>query len=103
VNIKDIMKLTEGIWVEWERDVQFTFAESGMLGYLDGTIEALETDRKKSIEWREYNHKFIGMLGRIVDDSLAQELDINMSAVEVWKLLKGRTHQEGMVAKLYAI
>jgi hypothetical protein len=38
-----------------------------------------------------------------VDDSLAQELAPDMSALDAWKLLKKRTQQDGMVAKLNAM
>jgi hypothetical protein len=43
------------------------------------------------------------MLGRIIDNSLAQELSTDMSAAQAWLLLKKRTRQDGMVVKLNAM
>jgi hypothetical protein len=94
IKIKDIAKLTEGTWAKWSRDIQFSFAEAGLLGYLDSTIEAPKADGKKLVDWKEYNCRIIGRLGRIVD-ALAQELEMDMTAVDAWKLLERRTHQEG--------
>jgi hypothetical protein len=83
--------------------VQFSFAEGGYLGYLDGTTEAPDADGKKLMEWKEYNRRIIGTLGQIIDDLLAQELEMDMTAADAWRLLKKRTHQDGMVAKLNAM
>jgi hypothetical protein len=80
VKVKDVTKLTEGNWAKWSREVQFSFAEGGYLGYLDGTTEAPDADGKKLMEWKEYNRRIIGTLGRIIDDSLAQEIEVDMTA-----------------------
>jgi hypothetical protein len=102
MKVKDIAKLCERNWAKWSRDIGFSFMEAGLAGYLDGTIEEL-TETKKLAKWKQYNSRIIGTLGRVVDDSLAQELTSEMTAAEAWLLLKRRTQQDGMVAKLNAM
>jgi hypothetical protein len=99
VKFKDIEKLTEGNWVKWVRDVRFSFMEAGLSGYINGSIEE-PSESKKLVEWKQYNLCIIGTLGRIVNNSLAQELSADMSAVQTWLLLKKRTCQDGIVAKM---
>jgi hypothetical protein len=78
------------------------FMEVGLSGYLDGSLEE-PSESKKIVEWKQYNSRIIGTLGRIVDNSLAQELSADMTAANAWLLLKKRTWQDSMVAKLNAM
>jgi hypothetical protein len=102
VKVKDIVKLSKGNWAKWARDVSFSFMEAGLSGYLDRSLEE-PTEAKKLNEWKQYNLRIIGTLGRIIDNSLAQELTADMTALDAWNLLKKRTQQVGMVAKLNAM
>jgi hypothetical protein len=43
------------------------------------------------------------MLRRIVNDSVAQELKMGMTAAEAWLILKRRMQLDGMVVKLNAM
>src|SRR5882724_6184572 len=54
-------------------------------------------------QWKSINSHIIGMLGRHVTPSLAQELDEDISTAEAWLLLKKRTQQDGIFAKLNAM
>jgi hypothetical protein len=81
VKVKDIAKLCKGNWAKWSRDIRFSFMEAGLAGYLDRAIEEL-METKKLTEWRQYNSHIIGTLGRVVDNSLAQELMSKMTAAE---------------------
>jgi len=76
--------------------------EAGLVGYLDGSIMApsVNADLKEKNEWLQYNSCIIGTLGYIVDDSLAQELTPTMLASEAWAIVKKRTSQSGIIAKL---
>jgi hypothetical protein len=96
------VKLTEGNWAKWSRDVSFSFMEAGLSGYLNGSIEE-PSETKKLGEWKQYDSCIIGTLGRIADDSLTQELSAEMSTAEAWLLLKKRMRQDSMVAKLNAM
>ena len=102
VKIRGIDKLVEGSWAKWKRDVTFAFLEAGLVGYLDGSLKA-PTDPKDNPDWLAYNSRIIGTLGRLVDDSLAQELLPDMLAADAWVLLKRRTSQGGIIAKLNAM
>ena len=102
VNIKDILKLTEGHWPKWAREVRSAFREAGLLGYIDGTLDE-PTDARKLAEWNSYNSRIIGTLGRIVDDALMQDIEALLNARQAWLLLERRTNQGGIGAKLNAI
>ena len=54
-------------------------------------------------QWKAINSCIIGTLGRHVTPSLSQELEEDMSATEAWLLLKKRTQQDGIFAKLNAM
>jgi len=104
VKIKDIEPLTEGRWAAWSREIKFSFLEAGLAQYLDGSNAPDASDSKvKQNEWKLINSRIIGTLGRNVAPSLAQELDENMTAAEAWLLLKKRTQQDGIFAKLNAM
>jgi hypothetical protein len=102
VKVKDITNITKGNWLKWAREIQFVFMEAGLWGYLDRSIEA-PSKTKKLGEWSAYNMRIIGTLGRIVDDSLSQELEMDMTAANAWTLLKKWTHQDRMIAKMNAM
>ena len=95
-------KLTEGNWEKWGWDVTFTLMEAGLVGYLDGSIKApsINANSKEKNEWLHYNSCIIGTLGHIVNDSLAQELTPMIRAEDAWAILKKRTTQSGIIAKL---
>src|SRR5882672_3702147 len=95
IKVRGIDKITEGNWAKWGRDVTFAFMEAGLVGYLDGSIKA-PSDTKENNEWLQYNSRIISTLGRIVDDSLAQELTPAMLAADAWAILKKRTSQSGI-------
>src|SRR5882672_4427901 len=59
-----------------------------------------QTQRSNRISWKLINSCIIGTLGRNFVPSLAQELDKSMTAAEAWLLLKKRTQQDGIFAKL---
>jgi hypothetical protein len=99
VKVKDIVRLSEGNWSKWARDIGFLFMEAGLSGYLDGSIEE-PTEAKKAAEWRQYKSCIIGPLDHIINDSLAQELTPIMTAFQAWSLLKKQTQQDRMVVKL---
>ena len=101
IKIQGIDKLVEGSWAKWKRDVTFAFLEAGLVGYLDGSLKA-PMDPKDNPGWLAYNARIIGTLGCLVDDSLAQELLPDMLAADAWVLLKQRTSQGGIIAKLNA-
>ena len=82
VKIRGIDKLVEGNWAKWAWDVTFTFLEAGLVSYLDSSCKAPD-DLKEKAEWLQYNSHIIGTLGRIIDDTFAQELSPSMLAVDV--------------------
>ena len=60
-----------------------------------------ESDSKKvQAEWCTINLGIIGTLAKHVSPALKQELDKDMLAMNAWRMLKSRTHQEGIFAKL---
>src|SRR5882672_8531225 len=104
VKIRDLEPLTEGHWAVWSREVKFSFLEAGTAHNLDESYAPTEGDTKKThSDWKAINSCIIGTLGRHVAPALAQELDKDMSAAEAWKLLKKRTQQDGIFAKLNAM
>jgi len=104
VKIRDIEPLVEGCWVAWSREMKFSFLEASLAHYLNEANAPNESDRKSlHIEWKSINSHIIGTLGRHVAPALAQELEEDMSAAEAWSLLKKRTQQDGIFAKLNAM
>ena len=69
--------------------------------YLDGTNAPNKSDSKKAqTEWRTINPRIIGTLAKHISPALKQELDEDMLTADTWRMLKSRTHQEGIFAKL---
>src|SRR5882672_9210871 len=98
---RDLEPLTEGHWAVWSHEVKFYFLEAGIVHYLDESYVPTKGDTKKThSDWKAINSHIIGTLGRHIMPALAQELDEDMSATEAWKLLKKRTQQDGIFAKL---
>ena len=84
--------------------MKFSFLEASLTQYLDGSNAPLESDKASThAQWKAINSCIIGMLGRHVTPSLAQELEEDMSAAEAWLLLKKRTQQDSIFAKLNAM
>jgi len=101
VKIRDMEPLVEGHWTTWSREMKFSFLEAGLAQYLDGSNAPLESDKASThAQWKSINSHIIGTLGRHVAPSLAQELEEDMSTAEAWLLLKKRTQQDGILAKL---
>ena len=46
------------------------------------------------------NSQIIGTLAKHVSPTLKQELEEDMLAADAWRMLKSRTHQEGIFVKL---
>src|SRR5882724_9735090 len=104
VKIRDIEPLVEGHWTTWSCEMKFSFLEAGLAQYLNGSNAPVESDKVSvHAQWKAINLHIIGMLGRHITPSLAQELEEDMSAVEAWLLLKKRTQQDGIFAKLNAM
>ena len=104
VKIKDVEPLTEGRWAEWSQDIEFAFLEAGMADYLDGSNEPADTDSKKvHAEWKSINSRIIGTLGKHVSRPLAQDLWADMPTAIAWAMLKKKTQQDGIFAKLEAM
>src|SRR5882672_8703196 len=101
MKIKDVEPLTEGRWAAWSHEIKFSFLEAGLAQYLDSSNTPSESESKaKLAEWKFMNSHIIGMLWRNVTPSLAQELDKDMMAANAWWLLKKRTQQDDIFAKL---
>ena len=101
VKIVDIKRLVEGQWASWSHDVRFCFLEAGFIHYLDGTNAPDEGNSKKvQTEWCIINSRIIGTLAKHISPALKQELEEDMLAADAWRMLKSRTHQEGIFAKL---
>ena len=101
VKIVDVKPLVEGRWASWSRDMRFCFLEAGFVHYLDGMNAPDEGDLKKvQTEWHIINSWIIGTLAKHVSPALKQELEEDMLAADAWRMLKSRTHQEGIFAKL---
>jgi len=66
------------------------------------TTMHLRGSDKKSLqgEWKIINSCIIGTLERHIAPDLAQELDEGITTAEAWSLLKKRTQQDGLFAKL---
>src|SRR5467141_1561630 len=104
MKIKDVEPLAEGWWAAWSHEIKFSFLEASLSQYLDGSNAPDASDSKvKQNEWKLINLRIIGTLGRNVALSIAQELDESMTAAEAWLLLKKRTQQDGIFAKLNAM
>ena len=81
--------------------MRFCFLEAGFIHYLDGTNAPDEGDSKKvQTEWHIINSRIISTLVKHVSPALKQELEEDMLAMDAWRMLKSRTHQEGIFAKL---
>src|SRR5882724_2825207 len=101
VKIRDIEPLVEGHWTTWSCEMKFSFLEAGLAQYLNGSNAPVESDKVSThAQWKAINLHIIGMLGRHVAPALSQELEEDMSAMESWLLLKKRTQQDSIFAKL---
>lgn len=100
VNIEE--KLREGNWAKWSKDMEFTFMEAGIMDYIDGTYH-IPIDEKMTPAWKSINSRIVGTLGKHVEDSLKGLLTSSMLTREAWGLLKLRTQQGGLLAKMSAI
>ena len=81
--------------------MKFSFLEAGISHYLDSSNTPEESEKKSvQTEWKNINSCIIGTLGRHIAPALAEELREDMSATEAWSLLKKRTQQDGIFAKL---
>jgi len=104
VKIRDIEPLVEQCWTTWSCEMKFSFLEASLTQYLDGSNAPLKSDKASMhSQWKAINLQIFGMLGRHVTPSLAQELEEDMSAAEAWLLLKKRTQQDSIFAKLNAM
>ena len=97
VKIVDVKPLVEGRWASWSRDVRFCFLEASFIHYLDG-MNALDEGNSKKVqtEWCIINLQIIGTLAKHISPALKQELEEDMLATNTWRMLKSRTHQEGI-------
>ena len=101
VMIIDVEPLIGGQWASWSRDVIFCCLEAGFVHYLNGMNAPDKGDSKKvQTEWCIINSGIIGTLAKHVSPALKQELEEDMLAADAWRMLKSRTHQEGIFAKL---
>jgi hypothetical protein len=41
VRVKDLEKLSEGSWLKWSWEMEFSFLEAGLMGYINGSIDEL--------------------------------------------------------------
>ena len=104
VRIKEVEPLAEGRWVDWSCTMMFLFMQAGLMDYLDGKNEPPElSTQKQKQEWLAINSHIIGTFGLHVTKSLAQLLQMDMTAAEMWILLKKKTQADGIMAKLNAM
>ena len=67
--------------------------------YIEGTNSTKLADASKVSDWVEMNDCIVGALCQVVDNSLAQEIEILMSTHDAWERLKSKTYQSGIISK----
>src|SRR5882724_4139286 len=104
VKIRDIEPLVEGHWTTSSHEMKFSFLEASLTQYLNGKNAPVKSDKvSMHAQWKAINLHIIGTLGRHITPTLSQELEEDMSTAEAWLLLKKRTQQDSIFAKLNAM
>jgi hypothetical protein len=103
LNIKflsSIVKLKEGDWLCWSREVTMALRSQRGWTYVNGMEVEPAAESPERAEWLAAHDQIVGALGTVVEPTLQRELESITNAHEAWTKLKEKTHSKGTIAKL---
>ena len=95
-----IGKLKEGYWLQWSQEISMALRVQREWEYVNRLLTTPRAGTPEETEWLSTHDQIVGALGTMVEASLQCELESIKNAMEVWKLLKEKTHSKGLMAKL---
>jgi len=97
------MKLKEGEWMRWSREVGIILRAQRGWKYVTGREPEPKDGTPEKSDWLDINDQIVRALGTAVEVFLQRELETMTNDKSAWDKLTEKTHAKGIIAKLEAL